>query len=204
MSTPGDLEITLDLESVRRSAERVRETLTVLRRRFDLSPFEYSKRVRISPLEIPHSHPIITLNTFASDELGVLSTYLHEQMHWYLTWYGQTWPAPWRELTKALHARYPDAPADPPEAAPDAFSTFMHLIINWLEIEATARFIAREKVIAYARARPFYRWMYRIVIEDWEALGALYAAHKLLPQRYATEMSPDELRMAAALLEAPA
>jgi len=88
MSTPGDLEVMLELETVRRAAERVREMLSGLRRRFDLGPFEYSKRVRIAPLEIPHSHPIITLNTFASDELGVLSTYLHEQMHWYVTWYG--------------------------------------------------------------------------------------------------------------------
>jgi len=105
MSTLGDLEITLDLETVRRSAERVRDMLTGLRRRFDLSGFEYSTRVRIAPLEIPHSHPVITLNTFASDELGVLSTYLHEQMHWYVTWYGHTHTAFWHELMAALRER---------------------------------------------------------------------------------------------------
>jgi len=98
----------------------------------------------------------------------------------------------------ALHERYRDVPAAPPEAAPDEFSTYVHLMINWLEIDATARFIVREKVIAYARARPFYRWMYRTVLADWEELRDLYAAHKLLPQRYATDMSLDELRLAAA------
>jgi hypothetical protein len=57
MSTLGDFEIRVDLEPVRRSAERVSEILNGLRRRPDLSPFEYSTRVRIAPLEIPYSHP---------------------------------------------------------------------------------------------------------------------------------------------------
>ena len=203
MSTIGDLEITFDLEAVRQAAERVRDMLAGLRRRFDLAPLEYSRRVRIAPLEIPHSHPVITLNTFVSDELGVLSTYLHEQMLWYVTWYGQACPAPWRALMQALRERYRAVPADPPEAAPDEFSTYVHLMINWLEIDATARFIARDKIVGLARARPFYRWIYRTVIADWDDLAGLYAAHKLLPQRYATDMSPDELQMAAAETETP-
>ena len=76
-------------------------------------------------------------------------------------------------------------------------------MIDWLEIDATARFIAREKVIAHARTRPFYRWMHRTVIADWDDLAELYAGYKLLPRRYATEMSADELRLAAAATETP-
>jgi hypothetical protein len=204
MSTPGELEITLDLDGVRRSAERVRDVLAGLRHAFDLSPFEYSRRVRIAPFEIPHSHPVITLNTFATDELGVLSTYLHEQMHWYVTWFGQARPPACDELTQALRARYPDVPSGFPEATPDAFSTYLHLIINWLEIDAAACFVDRDKVIAHALTRPFYRWMYRTVVADWDDLAGLYAAHELLPRRCATQMSPDELRLAALPTETPA
>jgi len=86
MSIGQDLEIELDFTSVQHSAERVRTMLLALRRRFDLTPFECCKKVRIAPTEIPHSHPQITLNTWVRDEdLGLLSTYLHEQLHWYET-----------------------------------------------------------------------------------------------------------------------
>jgi hypothetical protein len=97
MPKPDDLEIALDFTAVQRSAERVHDMLRDLRRRFDLSPFEYSKQVRIEPSEIPYSHPQITLNTWVRDDLGLLSMYLHEQMHWYVTWYSHSHSPQWRQ-----------------------------------------------------------------------------------------------------------
>jgi hypothetical protein len=87
MSPGQDLEIELDFTRVQQSAKRVRTMLVELRRRFDVTPFEFCKKVRIAPTEVPHSHPRITLNTWARDDLGLLSTYLHEQLHWYVTWF---------------------------------------------------------------------------------------------------------------------
>jgi len=43
----------------------------------------------------------------------------------------------------------------------------------------------------------------RTVIAVWDDLAGLDAAHKLLPQPYATDMPADELRMAAAATETP-
>jgi hypothetical protein len=62
MSTDQDFEIELDFTRVQNSAERVRTMLHELRRRFDLTPFEFCTKVRIAPTEIPHSHPRIILN----------------------------------------------------------------------------------------------------------------------------------------------
>jgi len=200
MRSFDDLEITLDLDAVQRSADHVRDMLVDLRRRFDLAPFEYTKRVRIAPLEISHSHPTLTLNTWVRDELGLLSTYLHEQMHWYLTWYSHAHPLRWRDVFQALHDRYPKVP---PDAAPDEASIYLHLVVNWLEIEATAQFMDRDRVAEHARALPFYRWIYRTVIEDWTPLADLYNDRGLHPLRPATDMSADELRKAALATEAP-
>jgi hypothetical protein len=50
-----------------------------------LRPFEYTNHLRVAPTEIPHSHPILTLNTALFDPNAILCEYLHEQMHWYLT-----------------------------------------------------------------------------------------------------------------------
>ena len=44
---------------------------------------EFTKHVRVAPTEIPHSHPVLTLNTQLYNPDEILCLYLHEQMHWY-------------------------------------------------------------------------------------------------------------------------
>jgi hypothetical protein len=48
--------------------------------------------------------------------------------------------------------------------AHDAFSTFLHLIVNWLEIDAVCRFIERDRVVGHDASLHFYRWIYRAVM----------------------------------------
>jgi hypothetical protein len=201
---PDNLEIDIDLTPVQRGAERVRDMLHDLRRRFDLRPFEYSKQVRIAPTEIPYSHPRITLNTWVGDELGLLSMYLHEQMHWYVTWSSHARVQEWQLIFARLREQYPDAPAREAGGAQDDFSTYLHLLVNWLEVEAGSRFIDRSQVVQHVRALPFYRWIYQTVIEDWEQLGALYREFGLLPIRHATQTSLDDLKLAARMDESSA
>jgi hypothetical protein len=203
MPQSDHLEIALDFTAVQRGAERVRATLLDLRRRFDLAPFEYAKQVRIAPTEMSFSHPVITLNTWVHDDLGVLSMYLHEQMHWYLTWYSHAHAPQWRQLLKQLGERYPVVPAAGAGGGNDEFSAYLHLVVNWLEIEAVSRFIDRERAVNHVSALHFYRWIYQTVIDDWEPLGTLYRERNLLPFRYATEMSADDLKLAARTDESP-
>lgn len=200
---PTDLDITLDFASVQRAAEHVRDMLVDLRTRHDLARFEYARQVRIAPTEIPHSHPVLTLNTWIRDDLTLLSTYLHEQMHWYVTWYSHARAPQWQQLFRLLRERYPTVPVGGADGAPDEFSTYLHLIVNWLEIEAVSQFVEREAIVAHAGALPFYRWPYQTVIDDWAALRALYTKQGLIPFRFATEMSADDLRLAARGDEAP-
>jgi hypothetical protein len=201
---PDNLEIDIDLTTVQRGAERVRDMLHDLRRRFDLRPFEYSTQVRIAPTEIPYSHPQITLSTWVRDESGLLSMYLHEQMHWYVTWYSHARVQEWQLVFARLHEQYPNVPASEAGGAEGDFSTYLHLLANWLEVEAVSQFIDRRQIVQHVRALPFYRWIYRTVIEDCEQLGALYREFGLLPIRHATEMSVDDLTLAARTDESPA
>ena len=86
-STDSDgFRIDVDIEEAERAAARVRAWLVALRGRHrDLTRFEYTRHVRIVPASTTHSHPILTLGTrFAESEDHLLTTYLHEQMHWYL------------------------------------------------------------------------------------------------------------------------
>ena len=196
-----DLEI--DLNPARQNAERVRDMLIALRQRFDLSPFEYCKQVRIAPTRIPYSHPHITLSSLVFDDLGLATMYLHEQMHWYATWFSHSHPTQWRDTFARLRERYPGVPAAFEDGgAQDEGSTTLHLIVNWLELEAVSRFFPRDEGEQYLRAMPFYRWIYQTVIDDQQALASLYREFGLSPIRAANEMSADDLELAARMDEA--
>jgi hypothetical protein len=203
MVQSGDLDIIFDFTTVQRSAERVRDMLLALRKRFDLSPFEYARQVRIAPMEMSYSHPRITLNTWVREDLPLLSMYLHEQMHWYATWYSHAHAPQWRKLFERLRERYPAAPVGGAEGAQDEFSTYLHLLVNWLEIEAVSAFVDRERIVQHVLAQPFYRWIYRTVVNDWQSLDALYLEYRVLPIRPATDMSDEDLRLAGLTDEAP-
>jgi hypothetical protein len=82
------------------------------------------------------------------------------------------------------------------------FSTYLHLLVNWLELETTAQFFGRDEVARHLRTLPFYRWIYTKVTEDDAPLGALYRKLDVLPIRCATEMSSEDLELAALATEA--
>ena len=186
----GDgLRIDIDLDHARREAERVRDLLNALRRRHDLSRFEYTNLVRIVPGGDTFSHPMLTLgNRFAENEDTLLSTYLHEQMHWYLWHLGTPEHDPVAPFFDELVRRYPEAPTELPDGARNYESTYLHLVINWLEIAATSEFIGRRRACAIAEVQRTYRWIYRTVLRDWDMLGELYERHGLVPIRSAQEL----------------
>jgi hypothetical protein len=196
-------DIDIDLDFARREGERVRDMLVALRRRHDLSRFEYTSTVRVMPGGETFSHPVLTLgNRFAETEDLLLSTYLHEQMHWYL-WYLDTPERdPVAPFFDELVKRYPDAPTELPDGARSYDSTYLHLVINWLEVAATSEIIGRNRACAIAGAQRSYRWIYRTVLRDWDMLGELYERHGLVPIRPAAalrkENEPAERRAASA------
>ncbi|WP_148663623.1 hypothetical protein [Bosea vaviloviae] len=194
--------VTIDLSETQRVSERIRTMLLSLRAEHDLAPCEYTRRVRIAPGEISHSHPVLTLNTMVREESALLSLYLHEQMHWYVTWYSHAHHDGWKTIWAALLDRYPNVPVVFPEGAHSAQSSYLHLIVNWLEIEATAGFLGREKAVEIAAKNFVYSGLYRIVLADWDALATLYGDHGLTPIHPATAMTDHDLEIAARMDEA--
>ena len=122
-------------------------------------------------------------NRFAENEDLLLSTYLHEQMHWYL-WYLGT---PDRDMVAPffdeLVRRYPEAPIELPDGARNYEPTYTHLVVNWLEVAATAEFIGRERAFAVARGSAATAGSIAPCIRDWDLLGELYERHGIVPIR---------------------
>jgi hypothetical protein len=187
--------IDVDLDHARREAERVKDMLQALRRRHDLSRYEYTRLVRIVPGGDTFSHPMLTLgNRFAETEDLLLSTYLHEQMHWYLWHLGTPEHDPVAPFLDELVRRYPEAPTDLPDGARSYEATYLHLVINWLEVATTAEFIGRVRACAVAEAQRTYRWIYRTVLRDWDQLAELYERHGIIPMRPAPELIAENAK----------
>ena len=175
--------IEIDLSEAQRGAEAARDLLLDLRRRYDLSKWEYTDRIRIAPFERPHSHPVLTLNSryvlqAEPNEDAFLCCYLHEQIHWGLSLHRMNEVA---IAVERFGKAYPDAHTGPPETAADRYSTYLHLAVNWLEIEAAAGFIGRPRAESVARASAHYKWIYARAMDDSRQIEDILRSTNILP-----------------------
>ena len=131
----------------------------------DLSQWTFTHEIVIDEKSIPHSHPVLTLHTRhlkQDDEL--LSTYLHEQLHWFLTEH----PAETKAAEQDLTRLYPNVPVGYPEGAQDTESAYLHLLVCQLEQQADRVVLGDQRTTEVMQfwAGDHYRWVYRTVIQD--------------------------------------
>lgn len=189
---PQEFRIDVDLGHAEREAQRIRDWLAALRRRHDLSRYEYTKIVQIVPAGPTHSHPVLTLGTrFADTEDQLLATYLHEQMHWYLWRTGGVDYDPIAPFFDELVRRYPKAPIRLPDGARNYEQTYLHLVVCWLEIAAVTDLIGAERANALCDTNWGYRWIYRTVRQDRDAIGELLTRHGLWPMKTPAELDAE-------------
>jgi hypothetical protein len=157
---------------------QVREQLVRLLHSYDLDKWIFSTSVVIDEQSIPHSHHVLTLHTrhIDSDQL-LLSTFVHEEIHWHLTANGDQTQLAIDELIKM----YPSAPAGGREGAGDARSTYLHLIVNYLEYQAMRELVGdqRAKEVFDFWVNDHYTWIYRTVLSDEAKIGEVVATHGL-------------------------
>lgn len=131
----------------------------------DLSQWTFTHEIVIDEKSIPHSHPVLTLHARhlkQDDEL--LSTYLHEQLHWFLTRH----PVETQAAEDDLRKLYPNVPVGYPEGAQDTESTYLHLLVCQLEQQADRVVLGDQRTTEVMQfwAGDHYRWVYRTVIQD--------------------------------------
>jgi hypothetical protein len=153
---------------LRNDTESERQTKTQLERllnSYDLSKYTFTRQVVIDEHSIPHSHPVLTLHTrhLNSDD-QLLSTYVHEQLHWYLAAHDNQTRAAEAELRKL----YPKVPVGFPDGAQDEESTYLHLIDCYLEMQADRRLMGQQRAADVMKfwAGDHYRWVYKTVVQD--------------------------------------
>jgi hypothetical protein len=162
-----------------KSEQLTRDQLRRLMSRHDLSRWLFTKKVVIDREEgIPHSHPVLTLNTdYLKDDELLLATFVHEQTHWLL----EQKPEQAKRAMAELKTLFPGAPAGPPDGARDLESTYRHLIVCYLEYQAVRELLGelRGRQVIEFWATHHYRWVYRQVLEEGRRIGGVVRKHGL-------------------------
>ena len=160
-------------------AERATKAqLEAMMKQYNLEPWTFTREILVDEQAIPHSHPVLTLHTrhLKQDDL-LLSTYLHEQLHWFLSRHeGET-----KNAEDALVMLYPKVPVGFPEGGEDRESTYLHLLVCWLEQQADEALVGQQRTerVMQFWSRDHYRWVYETVLKDGAKVGSVVRAHHL-------------------------
>jgi hypothetical protein len=161
---------------------RTRDQLRRLLATYDLSPWIYTTSIVIDERAIPFSHPVLTLHTrHAKDDDLLLSTFVHEQFHWFLAERHEP-----TELAIAdLRKLFPTVPAGGTVGARDEYSTYLHLLVCYLEQQADIRLLGElgTKHVMDFWATDHYTWVYQTVIGRSREIGQIVRDRKLMPAR---------------------
>jgi hypothetical protein len=178
LSDDRAIKITLKRGTKREKATR--DQLLDLLRRFDLSRWLFTYDVVIEERSIPHSHPILTLNTrHLDDDRLLLSTFVHEQLHWFLTRRRKATT----DAMHALEALFPKMPVHKPEGAGDQQSSLLHVVVNHLEFSAMRELLGEREALEVIEiwAGNHYTGIYRLVLDQDACIADVVTEHGLRP-----------------------
>src|SRR6202051_4051347 len=168
----------IDIQSSHHSARDVQEKLELeqLLKKYDVSKYIFTRTVVIEERAMNHAFPVLTLNVhFLGSDDELLSSFLHEQLHWYLAQHRLAM----EDAVRQLKAMYSHAPVGLPEGSDTEYSTYGHLIDCYLEIQADRELIGRERTDRVIQNKPWYTWIYKTIFQDEHRIGALMRTSSL-------------------------
>ena len=143
---------------------------------YDLHKYIFTRDIVIEERAMNHAFPVLTLNVrFADSPDELLSSFVHEQLHWHL----RTHDMEQKAAIAELRAMYPTAPVGLPEAADTAYSTYGHLVDCYLEIQADRELIGSKRTDEVIKNKPWYTWIYKTVLRDEPRVRAVVQEHFL-------------------------
>jgi len=110
------------------------------------------------------------------DDNRLLAVFLHEQIHWF----EERHDAATDRAIKELMQMYPDPPDHDEIGTRSEYSTYLHLIVNWLELDALDHLIGEDEARALTDEDDSYRWVNQRVLADTDEIGAVLKRHDLI------------------------
>jgi hypothetical protein len=155
-----------------------KKLLEALLNKYNLSKYFFTKDIIIEALMMPHSHPILTLNTlYLDDENKLLSLFLHEQMHWFEDSLHENGKKAILQFKKI----YSDVPVGKNKGVGrNKTSTYEHIIVCFLQFEELSKIIGRETARTTISNMKGYEWIYEKVFKDYEIIKDILKKNNLL------------------------
>lgn len=148
----------LEVEAIMASA------LRNLIRTHDVEPWILTRKVLIDKEQIPHSHPVLTIHTrHIGEELELLSTFIHEQLHWLEE---EPWLEAFQAAMKDFEELFPIVPSSADGGARDKQSTYRHLLVCDMELQALTTLVGRTAARETLAEITHYEWIYDKVLND--------------------------------------
>lgn len=158
---------------------KTRAQLQKLLAKYDVSKWVFTRHITIESGQIPHSDPVLTLNTRHLDRNDLLlSTFIHEQLHWFLAHKQEATAAAVAELRRM----YPVIPLGFPQGSGDEQGNYHHVIVTFLEYQAGKTLLgpARARKVMDFWSKDHYTWIYRTMLADEAKIRAVLEKHALL------------------------
>lgn len=146
---------------------------------YDLGRWQFTPAIVIDDTTIPHSHPVLTLHTrHRKDDELLLSTYVHEQLHWFVAQHDSGTTGAMADLRRM----FPEIPVGYPEGSSDQEGNYVHLIVIYLEDQANRLLLGelRAQQVMTFWSTDHYTWLYRTVAQRNRDIGGVLRAHGLL------------------------
>ena len=168
--------VKIDLAKGTDREQRTKIRLQELLTKYDLKKYTFTNRVVIEEGATNHAFPVLTLNArFANASDDLVSSYIHEQLHWHL----RERDAQQRSAVAELRRLYPKVPVGLPEGAESEDSTYGHLVDCYLEMIAVRNLLGPERTKVVVTNKPWYTWIYGTVMADEERIASVVNRYQL-------------------------
>jgi hypothetical protein len=178
LSLPAFAKKALEIKSRHHSLRemQVSSELEEILKKYDVSKYRFTNTVIIEERAMNHAFPDLTLNVhFLGSDDELLSSFLHEQLHWYL----RDHPMQMERAVRELRTLYPKVPVGLPEGADSEYSTYAHLVDCYLEIQADRQIMGPERAEQVVRNKPWYTWIYRTITRDEKTIADIITNNHL-------------------------
>jgi hypothetical protein len=147
--------------------------------KYDLSKWLFTETIKVDEnTRSPFSHPILTVGAKRPHaDLSALSQLIHEQIHWY----EDPRKSQVENVVAELQGIYPEVPIGYPNGARNEFSTYLHLAVCLLELDALSHLLGEEKAreIISNNSKYFYKWIYQKVLSDTDKIRIILVKNDL-------------------------
>lgn len=138
--------------------------LRKLMRTHDVEPWILTRKVLVDKEQTPHSHPVLTIHTrHIGEELELLSTFIHEQLHWLEK---EPWLEDFRAAMADFEELFPVVSSSTDGGPRDEQSTYRHLLVCDMELQALTTLVGRTAARETLAQNTHYEWIYDKVLND--------------------------------------